>query len=144
MTEFLSLEDLLEINTNERPIGEINVELVNGKLVKLPIKSVTADEEKAIRRQATKIVRTNRERFEDTNDLVYNSLLIDKATDKDRTNLNWRSKELAEKVGAKTPSPEFIVPKLLSLGGIIEAVQEITKLSGIKDDFEKQVEAVKN
>lgn len=142
--EFLCLEDLLQVNANDRQKGKAEIELVNGKTVCIPIQAVTADEEAAIRKRATRSIPTKRGRVQETNDLLYNSLLIAKATDQSRTNLNWQSKELAEKVNAKVPAPEFIIPKFISIGGIIELVDKITSLSGLKDDFDDQVDAVKN
>lgn len=143
--EFASLEDLLQEDISQRATGEVEIELVNGKDIKLPLQAISPDEEQAIRKRATKYVNGKRGgRFAETDDLLYNCLVIAKATDTNRTNINWNSKDLADKVGARIPAPEFIIPKFLSLGGIGTAVEAITELSGIKDTFDVQVEAAKN
>lgn len=142
--EFASLEDLLNQNINEVARGEAEVKLKNGKAIKLPIKAVGADVVERIRKQCTKHVQTRTGRFSELDELRYNCLLIAEGTDETRTNIRWNDPELAKKVGVRTPAPEFIIPKIISVGGINELSLKIAALSGTDIPFEDMVEAAKN
>lgn len=141
---FASLDDLLSVNPDDAKYSEENVELVNGKVIKLPIKSITADKEAEIRKAATKYITTPKGRFPQLDDLRYNVLIIEAGTDSNRTDINWKDPNLAKKLGAPVPNPEFTIPKLLSLGGLSKASLAIIELSGLDSSFEDKVEAVKN
>lgn len=141
--EFVSLNDVLNENL-DLVTGEVDVELVNGKVIKLPIKAITAETEAAIRKKCTKYVQTKQGRFPELDDAKYNAKIIEAGTDSSRTNLDWGSQELATKVGAVVPAAEFTVPKVLSLGGIVKAAEEITRLSGLDIPMNEAVEAARD
>lgn len=145
-TQFASLDDLFKVNKDDRVHGEVDVQLINGDKVKIPFKSITADEEQNIRKvSARKIKQPNGSFLTEQDEAKYNALLIDAATDKKRTNIEWNSQELADKLGLPSPAVWVTIPKLLSLGGIVAATQYIIRLSGLGEtSFEEDVEAVKN
>ncbi|AYF06337.1 hypothetical protein MLA2C4_11845 [Bacillus mobilis] len=145
--QFASLEDLFGVNTDERVRGEVKVQTIDGKYFVLPMKSIDAEEEQKIRKTSTTKVPQKKglPPLEQMNEAKYNALMIAAATDETRTNIDWKSPELAKKVGAPVPNPEFIVPKFLSLGGIVKATQYIVELSGLgQDSMEEEIDAVKN
>lgn len=145
--QFASLEDLFGVDTNDRVRGEIKVQTIDGKYFVLPMKSIDAEEEQKIRKSSTKTIPQGKGKpaLEKMDESKYNSLMIAAATDETRTNINWKSPELAKKVGSPVPNPEFIVPKFLSLGGIVKATQYIVELSGLgQDSMEDEIDAVKN
>lgn len=145
--QFASLEDLFGVDTNERVRGEVKVQTIDGKYFVLPMKSIDAEEEQKIRKTSTTKIPQKKglPPLEQMNEAKYNALMIAAATDETRTNIDWKSPELAKKVGAPVPNPEFIVPKFLSLGGIVKATQYIVELSGLgQDSMEEEIDAVKN
>jgi hypothetical protein len=142
--EFTSLEDLLSQDIQEVARGEADVSLKNGKLIKLPIRAVGAEVTERIRKQCTRHVQTRTGRFAELDELRYNCLLIAEGTDTTRTNIRWNDPALAKKVGVKTPAPEFVIPKVLSVGGINELSLKIAALSGTNIPFDDMVDAAKN
>ncbi|MEH0979231.1 hypothetical protein AB1I92_07825 [Bacillus mobilis] len=145
--QFASLDDLFGVNTDERVRGEVKVQTIDGQYLVLPMKSVDADEEQKIRKTSTTKVpqKKGMPPLEQMNEAKYNALMIAAATDETRTNIDWKSPELQKKVGAPVPNPEFVVPKILSLGGIVKATQYIVELSGLgQDSMEDEIESVKN
>ncbi|EMA6344885.1 hypothetical protein U3450_003943 [Bacillus cytotoxicus] len=144
--KFASLEDLFAVNVDDRVRGEVQIQAVNGHMLSIPFKSITADEEQNIRKAATKRIKLPNNQFQEVQDeSKYNALLIATATDETRTNIKWDSPELAQKIGVPVPSPWLIIPKMLSLGGIVTATQFIIELSGLgNNSFEEDIEAVKN
>lgn len=145
--QYASLDDLFAVDTDDRVRGDITVQTIDGKYLKLPMKSVDAEVEQKIRKtSSTKIPqKKGLPPLEQMNEAKYNALMIAAATDETKTNINWSSPELQKKVGAAVPNPEFIVPKILSLGGIVKATQFIVELSGLgQDSMEEEIDAVKN
>ncbi|MGD2273217.1 phage tail assembly chaperone [Bacillus wiedmannii] len=145
--QYASLDDLFAVNTDERVRGEVKVQTIDGKYIVLPMKSLDADTEQKIRKTSTTKVPQKKglPPLEQMNEAKYNALMIAAATDETRTNINWSSPELQKKVGAPVPNPEFVVPKILSLGGIVKATQFIVELSGLgQDSMEEEIDAVKN
>ncbi|WP_319618303.1 phage tail assembly chaperone [Bacillus cereus group sp. BfR-BA-01700] len=145
--QFASLDDLFGVNTDERVRGEVQVQTIDGKYIVLPMKSVDADEAQKIRKASIKKIPQGKgaPMLEELNETKYNALMIAAATDETRTNINWSSPELQKKVGAPVPNPEFIVPKILSLGGIIKAADFIVELSGLgQGSVQNDLDDVKN
>ncbi len=135
--QFVSLEDILSEDLSV-VTEKIPIQLINGKYIELEIKSITQEEEVKIRKRCTKYEGSKKGvRTPVLDEVLYSSLMIAAATDVD-----W--KKFAEKVGAQVPAPEFIIPKLFSMGGIVRATQGITRLSGIDEDMEDLIEAAKN
>ncbi|MED0679704.1 hypothetical protein P4S83_17715 [Aneurinibacillus thermoaerophilus] len=135
--EFISLEDILNEDLSAVST-EIPVQLINGKYTKLKIKSITQEQEAKIRKRCTRYEGGKRGmKTPVINDELYNPLIIAAATEVD-----WGM--FAEKVGATVPAPEFIIPKVLSIGGIVHAVQEIQRISGLDEDMDELVKAAKN
>ncbi|MFY0147812.1 phage tail assembly chaperone [Bacillus cytotoxicus] len=145
-TKFASLEDLFSVNVDDRVRGEAQIQAINGHMLSIPFKSITAEEEQSIRKAATKRIKQPNGQFLEVQDeQKYNALLIATATDETRTDIKWDSPELAQKIGVPVPSPWLIIPKMLSLGGIATATQYIIELSGLgNNSFEEDIEAVKN
>ncbi|EOV9528858.1 hypothetical protein ACN5TA_004012 [Bacillus cytotoxicus] len=145
-TKFASLEDLFSVNVDDRVRGEAQIQAINGHMLSIPFKSITAEEEQSIRKAATKRIKQPNGQFLEVQDeQKYNALLIATATDETRTDIKWDSPELAQKIGVPVPSPWLIIPKMLSLGGIVTATQYIIELSGLgNNSFEEDIEAVKN
>ncbi len=145
-SKFASLEDLFGVNVEDRVRGEEKIQAINGNRLAIPFKSITAEEEQNIRKAATKRVKQPNGQFLEVQDeQKYNALLIATATDETRTDIRWDSPELAQKVGVPVPSPWLIIPKMLSLGGIVTATQYIIELSGLgSGSFESELEDVKN
>lgn len=145
--QFASLDDLFAVNTDDRVRGELEVQTIDGKYIVLPMKSVDAEEEQNIRKSAIKKIPQGKGKppLEQMNEAKYNALMIAAATDETRTNIDWKSPELAKKVGAPVPNPEYIVPKILSLGGIVKATDYIVELSGLGEgSAEDEIDSVKN
>ncbi|MDM5193546.1 hypothetical protein QUG02_11215 [Bacillus hominis] len=145
--QFASLDDLFGVNTDERVRGKVKVQTIDGQYIVLPMKSLDADTEQKIRKTSTTKIpqKKGMPPLEQMNEAKYNALMIAAATDETRTNIDWSSPELQKKVGAPVPNAEFIVPKILSLGGIVAAAQYIIELSGLgQDSMEEEIEAVKN
>ncbi|GED16760.1 phage tail assembly chaperone [Aneurinibacillus migulanus] len=135
--EFISLEEILSEDLNV-VTEEVPVQLINGKYLKLEIKSITQEVEAKIRKRCTRYEGSKKSaRTPVLDDALYSSLLIAEAT-----NVDWGM--FAEKVGAKVPAPEFIIPKVLSLGGIVQATQGITRISGLDEEMEDLIAAAKN
>ncbi|PFW61551.1 hypothetical protein [Bacillus sp. AFS075034] len=145
-TQFASLEDLFGVNTEERVRGKANVQAIDGTMLELPFKSITAEEEQSIRKASTKKIKLPNNQFQEIqDDKKYNALLIVTATDERNTDIKWNDTRLADKLGLPAPSPELIIPKMLSLGGIVTATQYIIQLSGLgSTSFEEDVNEVKN
>lgn len=145
-TFFSSLEDLFEVNTEERVRGTADIQAIDGKILKIPFKSITVEEEKSIRKQSTNKIKLPNKQFQEIQDETkYNALLIVAATDEKNTNIKWNDPKLAEMVGLPVPVPELIIPKMLSLGGIVTATQYIIELSGLgSTSFEEEIDSVKN
>ncbi len=145
--QFASLEDLFGVDTDDRVRGEKKVQTIDGNYIELPLKSIDADVAQSIKKASTRKIPQGKgvPMLEELNEAKYNALMIAAATDETRTNINWKSPELAQKVKAPTPAPEFVVPKILSLGGIVAATQYIIELSGLgQDSMEDEIDAVKN
>lgn len=135
--EFVSLEEILSEDLNF-VTEKIPVQLINGKYLQLEIKSITQEAEAKIRKRCTRYEGSKKSvRTPVIDDVLYHPLIIAEATD-----IDWGM--FAEKVGAKVPAPEFIIPKLLSIGGIFHAVQEIQRISGIDEEMDDLVRAAKN
>ncbi|KIV55055.1 hypothetical protein AM501_26870 [Aneurinibacillus migulanus] len=141
--QFSSLEELLstDIDTTR---DQVTVTLRGGNEITLPIVSVDPDVEAAIRKKCTKYLKDKAQRFPVIDDLKYNCLMIDAATDTTRTTIRWNDKKLADKVGAMIATPIEVIPKVLSLGGIVKAIERISEISGLNQNFDEMVEEVKN
>lgn len=144
--QFGSLEDLLGVKKDDRVLGKETVQLINGKNITIPFKSITADEEQAIRKAATRRIRQGNGTFlTEQDEAKYNALIIDAATDTTRTDIRWNSQELANNLDLPSTAVWLTIPKILSLGGIAKATQYIIGLSGIgSTSFDEDVETVKN
>jgi 4-hydroxy-3-methylbut-2-en-1-yl diphosphate synthase IspG/GcpE len=141
--QFSTLEDLLSTDI-ETTRDQVEVELRGGKKIILPIISVDPDVEADIRKKCTRYIKDKTQRFPVVDDLKYNCLMINAATDTERTTIRWNDKKLAEKVGAMAAAPLEVIPKVLSLGGIVKAIEKISEISGLKQSFDELVEEAKN